>query len=166
MNPQNQKLCCSNSASPNTVCNETIHSYYSYWREMEVFKIFQKYHPSWGLSFFLLSNFELNWRMREKREKKREDNCVSLPIRVNWLFIKFRPHLSIQRTVSKITRWPQITGNRLSLSPAKAIIYLVHISTRSERKHNTIRLSFDPWVIDVTPFEPCDYHITACKIRI
>jgi len=94
--------------------------------------------------------------MDSKRGKRGKITAVPFqyPIPVNWLYIKFWPHLSIQRTVSKLLCCPQIVGNKLRLSWNKAIIYLVHISFWGERRQNTIRLLFVPRVIDVTPLEP------------
>lgn len=50
--------------------NKTINLYYSYQRVMEGSENLSKYHPLCSLSFFPLSNFELNWSMAVKREKR------------------------------------------------------------------------------------------------
>lgn len=99
------------------------------------------------LCLLILRQYGGWWPREEKRGKITA--VPFLALWTNWLFIKFRSHLSIQRMVSKLLCWPQITSNRLSLSRNKAIIYLAHISSWGERKRDTIRLLFVP-LIDVT----------------
>lgn len=74
--------------------------------------------------FFLLSNFKPNWRKEGKTEGIKTWFHSFTPSRVIWLFIKFSPHLSMQRMVSKFVGHRSLAIDCASLEPGPSFIWL------------------------------------------
>ncbi len=80
-------------------------------------------------------------------------NCRSfIPItpKVNWPFIKGRPHLSVQRRVLKLLCWPQIRPTDQSLIWNKAVITL-QLEKEEELWHEDLLVAL---LMDMTPLDP------------